>query len=193
MLRIDSGSPWIMWPDSIVENFIENPANKVFDSEKNFTFRTVFSLPKDITGKSTLFSKLPSYFGIDLEIDGMTFIVSYETGYTNYTHVKYNWQIEKEYDLVIVREEKEMYFFVNRENILNFTLRDKLASDNTSHIIFGAGNFPKNGFNLNYLGVDLKKLQIFQENTLIAEHDFDIFIYSKSFDKTENCNFIHKI
>jgi hypothetical protein len=28
---------------------------------------------------------------------------------------------------------------------------------------------------------------------LIVEHDFDIFIYNKSFDKTENCNFIHKI
>lgn len=193
MLRIDSGSPWIMWPDSIVDNFIENPANKVFDSEKDFTFKSVFSLPKDITGKSTLFSKLPSYFGIDLEIDGMTFIVSYEPGCTNYTHVKYNWQVGKEYELVIVRKEKELYFFVNRENILNFTLRDKLASDNTSHIIFGAGNFPKNGFNLNYLDVDLQKLQIFQENALIAEHDFDVFIHNKSFDKTENCNFIHKI
>ncbi len=193
MLRVDKGSPWIMWPDSMVENFIENPANKVFDCDKDFLFKLTFSLPNSIMEKSTLFSKLPSYFGIDLELDGMTFIVSYETGQTEYVYVKHKWETDTDYELVIGRKEKELYFFVNRENILNFTLRDKLASDNTSHIIFGAGNFPKNGFNLNYLGVDLKKLQIFQENTLIAEHDFDIFIYSKSFDKTENCNFIHKI
>ena len=193
MLRVDKGSPWIMWPNSMVENFIENPANRVFDYEKDFLFKLVFSLPNPITEKSTLFSKLPSYFGIDLEVEGMTFIVSYKTRQTEYVHVKHKWQIKTDYELVIGRKEKELYFFVNRENILNFTLRDKLSSDSTSHIIFGAGNFPKNGFNLNYLDVDLQKLQIFQENTLIAEHDFDIFIYNKSFDKTENCNFIHKI
>jgi len=193
MLRIDKGNPWIMWPDSMVENFIENPANKVFDYEKDFLFKLIFSLPNTITEKSTLFSKLPSYFGIDLEIDGMTFIVSYENKHTEYVHVKRKWEVDTDYELVIGRKEKELSFFVNRENVLNFTLRDKLSSDNTSHIIFGAGNFPKNGFNLNYLDVDLKKLQIFQENALIAEHDFDIFIYNKSFDKTENCNFIHKI
>jgi hypothetical protein len=193
MLKIDKGSPWIMWPDSMVENFIENPANKVFDCDKDFLFKLIFSLPNPITEKSTLFSKLPSYFGIDLEVDGMTFIVSYETGQTEYVYIKHKWETNTDYELVIGRKEKELYFFVNRENVLNFTLRDRLSSDSTSHIIFGAGNFPKNGFNLNYLDVDLKKLQIFQENALIVEHDFDIFIYNKSFDKTENCNFIHKI
>ena len=193
MLKIDKGNPWIMWPDSIVENFIENPANKIFDYTGNFTFKLTFSLPNTITEKSTLFCKLPSYFGVDLEENGMTLIVTYDYKETAYLFINYRWEINRPYELVIEKKDNMLNVLVNREKITTFILQGKLASDNTSHIIFGAGNFPKNNFNLNYLEVELEKLQVFQENALISEHDFDVFIHNKSLDKTENCNFIHKI
>ena len=193
MLRINKGNPWIMWPDGIVENFIENPANKIFDYNGNFTFKLTFSLPNNITEKSTLFSKLPSYFGIDLEENGMTLIVTYDNKETGYLFINYWWEINKSYELVIEKKDNMLNVLVNREKIITFILQGKLASDNTSHIIFGAGNFPKNNFNLNYLEVELEKLQVFQEDALISEHDFDVFIHNKSLDKTNNCNFIHKI
>jgi hypothetical protein len=193
MLRIDKGNPWIMWPDGIVENFIENPANKVFDYNGNFTFKLAFSLPSPITEKSTLFSKLPSYFGIDLEENGLTLIVTYDYKESNYLFINYKWETSKSYELVMIKEDNILNVLVNQENLLTFTLKGELASDSTSHIIFGAGNFPKNNFNLNYLEVELEKLQVFQENALISEHDFDVFIHNKSLDKTGNCNFIHKI
>ena len=44
MLRIEKGNPWAMWPDNLVDNFIDNPANKIFDYEGNFMFHLVFEL-----------------------------------------------------------------------------------------------------------------------------------------------------
>jgi hypothetical protein len=48
MLKIESGKPWIMWPDIMANNFIDNPANKVFDSEGDFKFRIIFELEEPV-------------------------------------------------------------------------------------------------------------------------------------------------
>lgn len=77
--------------------------------------------------------------------------------------------------------------------MFNEFLKNKLASDDISHIIFGAGNFPKNDFNLNYFPVILHNVEIVKEKELISKHDFEIFIHDKSLDLTNNCNFIYKI
>ena len=69
----------------------------------------------------------------------------------------------------------------------------ELGFDNNPHIIFGAGNFPRNNFNLNYVDLDLYKFEILVNNNLLAKHDFEDFIFDKSVDITDNCNFIHKI
>lgn len=192
MLRIEKGNPWAMWPDNLVDNFIDNPANKIFDYEGNFMFHLVFELIEPITKKSSLFAKLPSYLGFDFEQYGIAFLYT-SNGKTDCKSINYKWEPEVKYDLKIVKVKDQLGISLNGVTVLNLTLESKLDSDKNSHLVFGAGNFPKNGFNLNYTSLILHKLIITRDTEVVSEHDFDVFIHNKSFDKTGNCNFIHKI
>ena len=69
----------------------------------------------------------------------------------------------------------------------------ELGYDESPHIIFGAGNFPKNGFNLNYTDFNLHEFKLEVDGELVSHHTFEKFIHDKSYDITDNCNFIHKL
>lgn len=193
MLKIKKGNPWVMWPNLLVANFIDEPANKIFDHDGDYEFIIDFILPNKIESKSTLFSKLPLYFGIDLDQNGLLLIVTESTQITEYVLGEYSWVDNIEYRLKIVKNSNVLRVFVNETECIKYEIKTSLAKDDLSHIIFGAGNFPKNGFNLNYLSVNIKYLSIIKDRELICEHLFDTFIHNKSYDKTGNCNFIHSI
>lgn len=192
MLRIEEGKPWAMWPNNLVDNFIDDPANRIFDYEGNFTFNLVFELVEPVVKKSCLFAKLPSYLGIDLEHDGMSFIFTRDKE-TKSIMTKYSWEVGVKYNLVIIKIQGKLGISLNGATLVTLGVEKKLDGDENSHLVFGAGNFPKNGFNLNYMNLILHRLIITKDNTVVAEHDFETFIHNKSFDKTDNCNFIHKI
>lgn len=193
MLKIKEGEPWVMWPNNLVDNFIEFPANKIFDYDGNFDFKVVFEFETPITKKCSLFSKLPDYVGIDLEEYGFTFIYTDDKKHTEYVYTDFKFEINTKYEFHIKKRENIISVYLNNILVLNEFLKHKLASDNISHIIFGAGNFPKNNFNLNYFSVILHSVEITKEKELISKHDFNLFIHNKSFDLTNNCNFIYKI
>lgn len=193
MLKIKEGEPWVMWPNNLVDNFIDFPANKIFDYDGNFDFKVVFQFETPINKKCSLFSKLPDYVGVDIEEYGFTFIYTDENKYTEYLFTDYKWEINTKYQIHIKKRKNVISLYVNESLIFNEFLKNKLASDDISHIIFGAGNFPKNNFNLNYFPVILHNVEIVKEKDLISKHDFEIFIHDKSFDVTNNCNFIYKI
>lgn len=193
MLKIIKGNPWVMWPDSLVENFIDEPANKILDYEGNFDFILTFELPELVTEKSTLFSKLPSYFGVDIEVNGLTIILNEKERTAKYVFVDFTWKTNEKYILEIIKRVNIITLKINGDILLNYEIETELSSDGISHIIFGAGNFPKNDFNLNYINVMLHKFEINKEGVTISKHNFETFIHNKSFDETGNCNFIHKI
>jgi len=193
MLKINKGGPWIMWPNSLVENFIEFPANKIFDFDGDYSFLLEFELDEKINKKSTLFCKLPSYFGVDIEEYGLTLIYTTDDGESEYVYLDYNWKINTRYILKITKKKSILKYEINDMLLFNVLLDNKLKGDDNSHIIFGSGNFPKNNFNLNYMSLILYRLKIMKSDVLICEHDFSCYIYNKSFDLTENCNFINKI
>ena len=193
MLKIEEGKPWVMWPDILVANFIDYPANKILDYDGNFVFKIKFELTKPIKKKSTLFSKLPSYFGVDLEEYGLLLIVTDNTKKTDYLFGNNIWNVGEIYELEIKKINNVIQVMLNGTSLINYELKNDLASDDISHIIFGAGNFPKNGFNLNYSELILHYLSITKDEMVIAEHYFNQFIHNKSFDETGNCNFIHLI
>ncbi len=153
MLKIKEGEPWIMWPNILGQKFIKDPANRIFDYEGDFSFRLTFELNSTITKKSTLFAKLPSYFGVDLEEYGILLIITDNKSKTEYLTCNFQWEPEKKYDLLITKSQEVITLYINGEALNLYFIEDKLASDENSHIIFGAGNFPKNDFNLNYLEV----------------------------------------
>jgi hypothetical protein len=193
MLKIKEGEPWIMWPNILGQKFIKDPANRIFDYDGNFSFRLTFELNATVTKKSTLFAKLPSYFGIDLEEYGILLIVTDNKGKTEYLTCNFQWEPEKKYDLLITKSQEVITLYIDGEALNLYFIEDKLASDENSHIIFGAGNFPKNDFNLNYLEVTLHELEIIREEETISKHVFEEFIHGKSYDLTDNCNFLHQI
>ena len=193
MLKIEEGKPWVMWPNNLVDNFIDFPSNKVFDQEKDFNFTIKFRLRELITKKSTLFSKLPSYTGIDIEPYGLLLILSQKDRDTEYIFMDYTWSVGVEYSLIVNKSNNRLEVSVNGQSLLKYELLSSIKGDDQSHIIFGAGNFPKNGFNLNYFGYDLIELEISIENEVISKHIFNEFIHNKSIDITGNCNFIYKI
>lgn len=193
MLKIKEGEPWIMWPNILGQKFIKDPANRIFDYDGNFSFRLTFELSATVTKKSTLFAKLPSYFGIDLEEYGILLIVTDNKGKTEYLTCNFQWEPEKKYDLLITKSQEVITLYIDGEALNLYFIEDKLASDENSHIIFGAGNFPKNDFNLNYLEVTLHELEIIREEETISKHVFEEFIHGKSYDLTDNCNFLHQI
>lgn len=193
MLKIEEGKPWVMWPNLLVSNFIDDPANKVFDYDGNYEFILSFRLPKEVKNKSTLFSKLPSYFGVDIDKNALTLILTNINNEVTYKSILYNFEKNKKYDLRIVKNMDTLNISLNDILCFEFKLDKPLAKDDLSHIIFGAGNFPKNGFNLNFLSIEMEHLLIKKDNIIIAEHSFNYFIHNKSYDETGNCNFIHSI
>lgn len=193
MLKIDKGQPWVMWPNILVGNFIDTPANKIFDYNCDFEFKLIFELTEIIEQKSTLFAKLPSYLGIDLESYGILFILSEEEEETKYINYQLDWKINKKYQLVLKRIDRQITVELDGVIIMSIEIITKIPNDINSHIVFGSGNFPENDFNLNYISVILHHLTIIKEGVKISEHLFDRFIHNKSFDSTNNCNFLYKI
>lgn len=193
MLKINKGEPWLMWPDILVANFIDFPANKIFDHDGDFKFTIIFESDEIIEEKSTLFSKLPSYFGIDLEPSHVTLIFNEENKKVKYLRANVTITPNIKNEIKIIKRGMELSVHLNGDQIITHELIQNLKKNAESHIIFGSGNFPENNFNLNYFSFILHYLSVEKDGVLIAEHTFEKYIHNKSFDLTGNCNFIHKI
>jgi hypothetical protein len=192
MLKINKGEPWLMWPDSMVSSFIDFPANRILDYDGNFELKMLFELEEEVTTKSSIITKLPTYMGFDIEAWGGMFILTDEHGEMTYLQFNYKWEPKVHYEFQIKKTDNVIELTINGEVLISYEMNCKLGSDNNSHIIFGCGNYPKNNFNLNYVGYNLYNLTIIKENEIICEHDFKKFIHDKAYDISDNCNFIHK-
>jgi len=194
MLEIRKGEPWIFWPSSICDTFPLDPANKKLNGKHSFKLEIDLTLLDDREEKKTIFSILPSYSGYD--VDKGCDIFLYNDGEQTHTRVlpnlievgkKTNIKFEYTYG-------KELELYVNDRRAVRVGLGGKeLGYDESPHIIFGAGNFPKNGFNLNYTDFNLHEFKLEVDGELISHHTFEKFIHDKSYDLTDNCNFIHKV
>jgi len=192
MLEIRKGNPWIFWPSSICDTFPTDPANKKLNGKYSFKLEFDFTLLDDSNEKKTIFSMLPMYSGFD--VDNGCDIFLYNIGETQTkvlpklvkvgenTNIKFEYIYGKRITLYI--NDKEYSVELNEE---------ELGFDESPHIVFGAGNFPKNGFNLNYTDFNLHNFKLEVNDELISHHEFKKFIHDKSYDLTGNCNFIHKL
>ena len=87
---------------------------------------------------------------------------------------------------------------------------EELSIGYEPHIIFGSGNFPSNGFNLNYCEYNIDFLMISKsiksifeiynikdnlilDDTIVGLYDFKKHTDYKIYDLSENCNLLHKI
>lgn len=192
MLEIRKGNPWIFWPSSICDTFPTDPANKKLNGKHSFKLEFDFTLLDESNEKKTIFSMLPMYSGFD--VDNGCDIFLYNIGETQTkvlpklvkvgekTNIKFEYIYGKRITLYI--NDKEYSVDLNEE---------ELGFDESPHIVFGAGNFPKNGFNLNYTDFNLHTFKLEINDELVSHHEFEKFIHDKSYDLTGNCNFIHKL
>ena len=194
MLSISKGNPWLFWPSSICETFPENPANIMLSGEYNFEIQLSFVLRDHSIDQKTIFALVPHYTGLDLYKDQTVFTVTYEDK-ARYYRLPRTIIPDVTTNIKIKHKVKEHFkIFINNDEVVSESLKDKiLGKCPHPHIIFGAGNFPKNNFNLNYTDIDLLRFSLFQNDSLLADHFFEERIFDKYVDVTGNLNFIHKV
>lgn len=193
MLEIRKGNPWIFWPSSICDTFPINPANKKLNGKHSFVIEFDFTLLDESNEKKTIFSILPMYSGFD--VDNGCDIFLYNTGETHTKVLQSNVKVGEKTNIKFQYiYGKGIEFYVNNVKLVSEEFKDsELGFDESPHIIFGAGNFPKNGFNLNYTDFNLHEFKLEIDGELVSHHKFEKYIHDKSYDLTENCNFIHKL
>lgn len=194
MLEIRKGNPWIFWPSSICDTFPLNPSNKKLNGKSSFILDINFTLLDDRKEKKTIFSLLPMYSGYDC--DNGCDIFLYNDGEKTHTKVLPNLVLSNKKTNIKFEYIYNQSIELSVNNIIQtrVEMKDKtLGYSESPHIIFGAGNFPKNNFNLNYTDIDFHEFKLTIDGVLTSHHTFEKFIHDKSFDLTENCNFIHKI
>lgn len=194
MLKINKGEPWLFWPSSICDTFPENPANLLLSGDTSFEFSLDFILRDNSAEQKTIFTLVPKYTGLDLFPNETAITITFEDKPRYY---RLPFIIEPNIITKIKFDHKpKQYFkvFINDNEVVNESLNDKsFGISPFPHIIIGAGNFPKNNFNLNYTEFDLLRFSVFQDGNILADHFFEEQIYDKFVDITGNLNFIHKI
>ena len=193
MLEIRKGSPWIFWPSSICDSLPEKPANKFLNGNHSYSIDITLTLLDDSNLKKTIFSILPKYTGIDIDKENITLLVNQGDNTDAHILPKVIYPYKKTNIILKYIYSEKMTLTINGILVKEISLTKPIGFDEHPHIIFGAGNFPKNGFNLNYTDIDIHEFKFFVEDELVSHHDFEEFIFDKSVDKTENCNFIHKL
>jgi len=193
MLEIRKGNPWIFWPSSICDTFPTDPVNKKLNGKHSFKVEFDFTLLDESNIKKTIFSMLPMYSGFD--VDNGCDIFLYNTGETHTKVLPKTIEVGKKTNIKFEYiYGKEITFCVDNQELVSVKLNEsELGFDESPHIIFGAGNFPKNGFNLNYTDFNLHNFKLEVDGELLSHHTFEKFIHDKSYDITGNCNFIHKL
>ena len=192
MLNISKGHPWIFWPSSICDTYPANPCNKILDGKSSFNL----NLDIEFTDKDgSLFAILPHFTGLEIENKTLKFTFTYNSGAVKYNILDYSVNPNNRAKITL-EHKKDEYFkiTVNRKNLLLIDLtKDRFKENPDPHIIFGASNFPKNKFNLKYNDIKLHNFKVKQNNKILSHHKFEKFIFDKSFDLTNNLNFIHKL
>ena len=194
MLKLKTGEPWVFWPSSICDTFPEHPGNRILRGDCYFEFDLRFTLREEPVERKTIFALLPKYTGLDIHSVGMVFAYTTEEE-TSYINLPSLIKVGEEVLLTVEHQpNKYLRIFINKELIEEISLDNKVFGlDNSPHIIFGAGNFPKNNFNLNYTSLDLHEFILKGITGVLSHHTFEEFIFDKSVDISGNLNFIHKL
>jgi hypothetical protein len=215
---IKNGEPWLLWPSMVSYGINTGDIGKTFEGDTDFTLSMNIKVLTKSNKKRTIFAKLPNYIGIDIEKENNNLMLILNLNKNEETEWKYLFsEIELGYDLNLLT-----FRYNKKNNILEVLVNDlvaieykleadeKLSIGYEPHIIFGAGNFPKNGFNLNYCEYDIDFLLIAKEYKTISDifnikdnliidksivglYDFKKHTDYKIYDLSENCNFLHKI
>lgn len=214
---IKEGEPWLLWPDKVSYGINKGDISETFEGATDFTLAINLELLTFKNEKRTIFAKLPNYCGLDIEFNHKPLLIlkSMKNGNEEHKYITSNKEIYDGYHMFIYsfnKRDKKIKVLVDGEVIIQYSLDEdeELTSGHEPHIIFGAGNFPHNDFNMNLCSYDVNFLLIAKSDLtysqiidiqngnkapseVIALYDFKKHTEYKVFDLTNNCNFLHKI
>lgn len=198
---IKEGEPWLLWPSMVSYGLNRGDIGNTFEGSHSFYLEMTFKVLSKEPSKRTLFAKLPSYLGVDVEGENnrLLLILNLKRDTTEYceyimSEEGIGWEmVTLLFDYS--KEERLVKISVNERPFISYELKEgeSLNSGSDPHVIFGAGNFPHNGFNLNYCSYEIEHLRISRDNEVLGLYDFKERTDYKIYDFTRNCNFIHKI
>ena len=215
---IKSGEPWLLWPNMVSYGINTGDIGKTFEGDTDFTLSMYIKILTKSAEKRTIFAKLPNYMGLDIEKENNNLMLILNLNKNGETEWKYLFsETEIGYDSNLItfrfnKTNKILEILVNDIIAIEYKLEndEELSIGYEPHIIFGSGNFPSNGFNLNYCEYNIDFLMISKsiksifeiynikdnlilDDTIVGLYDFKKHTDYKIYDLSENCNFLHKI
>ena len=215
---IKNGEPWLLWPNMVSYGINTGDIGKTFEGDTDFTLSMYIKILTKSAEKRTIFAKLPNYMGLDIEKENnnlMLILNLNKNGETEWKYLFSETEIGYDFNLITFRFNKTnkiLEILVNDIIAIEYKLEndEELSIGYEPHIIFGSGNFPSNGFNLNYCEYDIDFLMISKsiksifeiynikdnlilDDTIVGLYDFKKHTNYKIYDLSENCNFLHKI
>jgi hypothetical protein len=215
---IKNGEPWLLWPNMVSYEINSGEIGKTFEGDTDFTLSMYVKILTKSNDKRTIFAKLPNYMGLDIEKENNNLMLILNLNKNAETEWKYLFsetEIGYDFNLITFRFNKTnkiLEILVNDNIAIEYKLEhdEELSIGYEPHIIFGSGNFPSNGFNLNYCEYDIDFLMISKsyksifeiynikdnliiDDSIVGLYDFKKHTDYKIYDLSKNCNFLHKI
>jgi hypothetical protein len=214
---ITKGEPWLMWPDKVSFGINKGNIGDILEGKTDFTLSIELNIMTYTNNKRTIFAKLPNYCGIDLDVDDRLLLILklVKNNEEYHKYIMSDESLPSGFNLLTYQYSKKnrtITILINSLCVISYIMDidEELTQGIEPHIIFGAGNFPHNDFNLNYCSFDLNFLMLSKsyktyeeilniknnntkDDTIIALFDFKNYTNYKVYDNTGNCNFLHKI
>ena len=191
MLSIRNKDLWCFWPTRVCVEFFDLPGNAVISGQYNFKLELDFAV-KGIHGdKATIFSILPIYTTLNYYNEHMSNVDVHTKDGMKWNDIKEVIKLNKKHKVTITNVANGA-ITIEIDNKVVFE-GEGFSEENDPQLIFGGGNFPYNEESLNYSDLDLYEFKLYKDEELISHHKFEEYIYDKSVDLTDNCNFIFKL
>lgn len=194
MKNIKTDETWVMWPTSICPSFFDFPGNAAISGNNKFSFEFEFKLNSFVGERATIISINPNYFvfhyyseitsAIHMSTDGRKRHNIHEDIYNTIKLGKvHKIRVENLYF-------SEFNVYIDDIKVMS---TKNFNTTNDPQIFFGSETIPHNESNTNSCDIDLISFKLYRDDELISDHDFNTIINNKFVDKTNNCNFIHKL
>lgn len=187
-----NSKPWALQPSTVCSTFPEAPVTEFITGEYKWKIQLKCKLNVVDNGDACVLSILPSYIALDIHKQNLFFTITYEDDSSEYGMLPIDIVNGQVIDLSLIHEpNKALGIFINDVKMLEFNLVSKgiKTSDGTCVVIGSNTFFPNHQSKPSDL--DLYEFKVYINDELKSDHDFKNIIFNKSYDKTENLNFLH--